>query len=156
MLALQTLPGMAEAPRRMVSMNICTEQLAMLLAAPGQHISVSYLAADPRSSAMREQARSLPVNHGQAEEIAFLANDLVLAGCYTTRVTVDMLDRLGMKVEIFEPEDSLADIAVNLRQMGRALGRSPEAETMIAAMEARLAALASAPDKRPETAIYYS
>ena len=42
------------APRRVVSINLCTDQLAMMLAAPGQLVSVSQLAGDPHSSAMAE------------------------------------------------------------------------------------------------------
>ena len=91
MLAGLWLVGMAsgaaaERPQRVVSMNLCTDQLAMLLAAPGQLISVSYLAQDARSSAMAEAAQGFEMNHGLAEEIAFLRPDLVLAGRYTTRV----------------------------------------------------------------------
>jgi iron complex transport system substrate-binding protein len=39
----------ADAPARVVSVNLCTDQLAMLIAAPGQLQSVSWLAADPSS-----------------------------------------------------------------------------------------------------------
>jgi iron complex transport system substrate-binding protein len=42
----------AEPPRRVVSMNLCTDQLAMLVAAPGQLLSVSRIARDPRVSAL--------------------------------------------------------------------------------------------------------
>ncbi|SEH62487.1 ABC transporter substrate-binding protein [Paracoccus alkenifer] len=153
------LGGAADAapPQRVVSMNLCTDQLAMLVAAPGQLVSVSYLAVDPMASAMVAQAETLPVNHGLAEEIAFLRPDLVLAGRYTTRVTVDMLTRLGHRVEIFEPENSLDDIRANLRQMGRVLGREARAEALVAQMDAELAQIAAAaPPVRPETAIYYS
>ena len=50
-LLVAALPAVA-APRRVVSMNLCTDQVAMLLAAPGQLISVSDLAQDPRMSPM--------------------------------------------------------------------------------------------------------
>lgn len=41
-------------------MNLCADQLAILLAGPGQLRSVSFLAADPRASAMAEAAREMP------------------------------------------------------------------------------------------------
>lgn len=146
-----------DAPSRVVSMNLCTDQLAMLVAAPGQLLSVSYLAVDPMASAMVPEAGALRINHGLAEEIAFLRPDLVLAGSYTTRVTVDMLTRLGYRVEIFEPENSLDDIRANLRQMGRVLGREGRAEDLIARMDDALAEMAPSPSARPpETAIYYA
>ena len=80
----------AAAPARVVSTNLCTDQLAMLLAAPGQLVSVSWLAADPRSSTMAAEAARYPANHGLAEEIFLLSPDLVLAGSYTARTAVDL------------------------------------------------------------------
>lgn len=153
------LGGAADAapPSRVVSMNLCTDQLAMLVAAPGQLVSVSYLAADPMASAMAGRAGSLAINHGLAEEIAFLRPDLVLAGSYTTRVTVDMLDRLGYRVEIFAPENTLDDIRNNLRKMGRVLGREARADELVRRMDDELAEISSsAPPPRRDTAIYYA
>lgn len=147
----------AGPPQRVVSISLCTDQLAMLVASPGQLVSVTYLAVDPTSSPMVEEARAFPINHGLAEEIALLRPDLVLAGRYTTRVTVDMLTRLGHPVEIFEPENSIEDIRTNLRKMGAALGREARAEELIALMDRDLDAIAAAlPATRPEVAFYYA
>ena len=46
------------APLRVVSMNLCTDQLAMMLADEGQLISVSDIATDPNMSPMAEAARA--------------------------------------------------------------------------------------------------
>ena len=148
------LPVMAEAPQRVVSMNLCTDQLAMLLAAPGQLVSVSHLAQDPQSSTMVEEAAAYPVNHGLAEEIYRLRPDLVLAGAYTTQASVAMLRRLDIPVEIFPPEAEFDAIRTNLRRMGALLGREAEAEAQIAAFDAGLAALADDIATRPRAAVY--
>ena len=49
-------PVAAQPPQRVVSMNLCTDQLAMMLAGPGQLISVSHLGHDPAVSPMAAQA----------------------------------------------------------------------------------------------------
>lgn len=134
-----------EAPRRVVSMNLCTDQIAMLVAAPGQLVSVSHLAARPDVSLMSAEAAGLTINHGLAEEIFRLDPDLVVAGTYTTRATVNLLRRLGRRVEEFRPEASFADIRENVRRMGELLGREAEAARLIAAFDAEAAALAAAP-----------
>ena len=144
------VPGSAvlaagEAPRRVVSMNLCTDQIAMLVAAPGQLVSVSHLAARPDVSLMSAEAAGLTINHGLAEEIFRLDPDLVVAGTYTTRATVNLLRRLGRRVEEFRPEASFADIRENVRRMGELLGREAEAARLIAAFDAEAAALAAAP-----------
>lgn len=149
--------ALAEAPpQRVVSMNLCTDQLAIALAAPGQLISVSYLAHDPRSSAMVEEAAAWPVNHGLAEEIFLLQPDLVLAGSFTTRATVSMLTRLGIPVVQFEPAYSLADVRQGMLDMGRALHREAEAEAMAQQFDIDLALLHAEITHRPTAALYYA
>ncbi len=132
-------------------MNLCTDQLALMLAAPGQLISVSALSQDPRASVMASEARTLPANHGLAEEIFLLQPDLVLAGRFSSPATLDMLRRLGLRVETFDPESTMDDIRTNLRRMGQVLGR--DATRTIAQFDADLAALPR-PATRPRAASY--
>jgi iron complex transport system substrate-binding protein len=146
----------SEPPQRVVSMNLCTDQLAMLLAAPGQLYSVSHLAADPAVSAMAEVAHSYVINKGLAEDIFPMRPDLVLAGSYSTRATVTMLRRLGFHVEEFAPETSFADIRTNILRMGRLLGREPQAEAALRDFEDRLARYGRAPEQRPLAALYFA
>ncbi len=141
-IALPAFPAAAASmPQRVVSMNLCTDQMAMLIAAPGQLYSVSFLAADPISSVLAPQAGRYAVNHGQAEEIFLMQPDLVLAGTYTTGATVDLLRRLGIRVEQFAPENSFDDIRASLRRMGDVLGQPQRAEELVADLDRRLAAV---------------
>ncbi len=130
----------AEAPARVVSMNLCTDQLAMLLAAPGQLVSVSHLASDPLASSMVAEARAYPVNRGGAEQIFLMQPDLVLAGSYTSLASVSLLRGLGVEVLQLPPARSLADVSAHMRQIGAALGQEARAEAMAAEFEAALAA----------------
>ena len=145
-----------EGPRRVVSMNLCTDQLAMMLADEGQLVSVSDLAVDPRASAMVERARAYPVNHGRAEEVPALAPDLVLAGRYRSAASVAMLRRLGIRVETFAPARSMDDVGDALRRMGALLGRAEAGARAAARFETRLAALRADVARRPEAALYYA
>ena len=157
-LSLAVLGGAAPAdtaPRRVVSINLCTDQLAMMLAAPGQLVSVSDLAADPHSSAMAEAARAYPVNHGRAEEVYLLDPDLVLAGAYTARATVEMLRGVGIEVVQFDPASSLADTRDRLAQMARVLGQEARGAALIARFDARLAVLSETGTDRPRAALYH-
>ena len=107
-------------PARVVSINLCTDQLAMLIAAPASWSSVSSVARDPVSSALAAEAAAYPVNHGSAEEIFLLDPDLVLAGEYDRPATRAALDRLGLTVETFPIETGFADIRANVDPHGRA------------------------------------
>lgn len=145
-----------DAPHRVVSMNLCTDQLAMMLADEGQLHSVSYLAADPRSSAMAETARAFLANRGLAEEIYLMRPDLVIAGSFTTRATVDMLRRLGIPVAVFEPAYGLDEVRKRILQMGQLLGRTTTAEALVADYDNRLSALQKESQTRPSAALYYA
>lgn len=145
-----------EAPRRVVSINLCTDQMAMLLAAPGQLLSVSMLAREPRSSVMAEAAKAWPINHGLAEEIFLMEPDLVLAGSFTSAATLDLLERLGIRTARIAPAYRLEDVPLLLRQVGGLLGRAAEAEALAAQFEADLALLraSAAESRRPRAALY--
>ena len=132
--------ALADAPARVVSMNLCTDQIAMMLAAPGQLISVSHLASDPLSSSMVAEAAQYPVNRGQAEQIFLMNPDLVLAGTYTSLATVTLLRDLGIPVLQVPPANSLEDGIAQILQIGQALGRDAAAESLAAEFRAGIEA----------------
>jgi iron complex transport system substrate-binding protein len=153
-LALWAGAAVAAPPERVVSMNLCTDQLAMLLADPGQLVSVSHMSLDPLSSAMVEEARAYSINRGGAEQIYLMHPDLVLAGTYTARASVDLLRGLGVDVVELPPADTLRDVAAQMRLIGAALGHPARGEAMARAFEAQLAALPT-PDQAIDAAMYY-
>jgi iron complex transport system substrate-binding protein len=144
------------APQRVVSINLCTDQLAMMLAGPGQLISVSYIGADPMASAMAVEAQAYPLNHAQGEEVFRLAPDLVLAGTFSSTFTLGLLRRLGIEVAQFAPERSFDDLRANVRAMGAVLHREDAAEALLAQFEADLAAVRVLADTKPEALMHYA
>lgn len=149
--------GSVVTPRRVVSMNLCTDQLAMMLADEGQLHSVSYLSQQGRGSAMVEQARKYVPNRALAEEIYLMDPDLVIAGSFSARVTLDMLRRLDVPVVVFEPAGGLDDIPDRITRMGEVLHQQDKAARMVAdfnAALAELAALAPPEGARPSAALY--
>lgn len=146
----------AEPPARVVSMNLCTDQLALLLAAPGQLLSVSDWSAWERASMMTAEARKLPLNGGLAEEVFTFAPDLVLAGAFTNRASVDMLRRLGLRVEVLPPARSLSEVRALITRVGGLLGREAEAAALLETFDMSLeAARAEAAPLPPLSSAYY-
>lgn len=146
----------AGPPQRVVSLNLCTDQLAMMLAAPGQLISVTHLAADPMMSVMADEAGQYHLNHARAEEIHALAPDLVLAVSWTPRHTVSLLRRLGLEVREMPLAERLEDIPANIAQIGQWLGREDEAAALIAEYRAGLQALTMDSPHRPRAVLHYA
>ncbi|WP_175506690.1 ABC transporter substrate-binding protein [Bosea sp. CRIB-10] len=148
---LATSGGLARAdeapakPQRIVSLNMCTDELVLRLASPKHIASVTWLSQDPRNANMAGLARSIPANHGLVEQVLALKPDLVIAGAYTTRSTVALLKRVGMTVREFGVPSNLAEMRRQIHDMANLLGEPQNGEALIAEIEARLAALAGRP-----------
>ncbi|SFA71124.1 iron complex transport system substrate-binding protein [Poseidonocella pacifica] len=132
---------MAEAPARVVSMNLCADQYALLLAGPGQLVSVSHVSRDTVASPYAALAAEVPVNHGGAEEIWLLRPDLVLAHEWSDTRVLAILRRLGIDVLQIPVPEAIAEIPDTVRAYGDALGQSATAELLATAFEQRLADL---------------
>jgi len=144
------------APQRVVSINLCTDQMAMLMAAPGQLKSVSFLATEKGTSMMVDEAAHYRLNHGQAEEVFLLQPDLVLAGTYTAKATVGLLKELGFRVEQFKPATSFDDVRASLVRMGSLLHREQRAAELVEELDQGLAELAARKVPHKNAAFYYA
>lgn len=149
------IPGAFAEPARVVSLNVCTDQLAMLLANPGQLVSVSVLADDPHLSFHKDLAGDLPRNRGQAEEVIAARPDLVVTGKFSLHNTTLALRRLGYRVEEFTYVQSVESIPSEIRRMGELLGVNAKAVEMAGDFETELAAIPRAQCRRPVRALAY-
>lgn len=147
----------ADKPQRIVSLNLCTDQLLMMLAEPQRIAALSYLAQDEGSSVMYEEARKFRVTHAQAEEIFVLEPDLVLVGTFNAASTVAILKRLGKRVEQFSPAQSFADIRKNLQRLGDLIGEREKADALIREFDLELERVRREQlTRKPRAAFYYS
>ena len=142
------------APQKIVSLNLCTDQLLMLLADPDQIASLSKIVDDPNVSFLAEKSAEFKKNRGDAEEIFMNSPDLVVAGVYTEKATVQILQSLGIRVEIFPIEQNFDDIVKNIRKMGQLVGHPGRAKRMIDDFNVRLEELRSGITEKPRAAIY--
>jgi len=153
------LPGTAWAaeqrPQRVVSINICTDQLLLMLADRDQIASVSYLAREPESSFVATQAMDYPINHGRLEELLALQPDLVLATTYNDPRLLSTLQHLGLRVERITLGHSAEQITGNLRQIALLLGQTSRGDTLIDEMRKRLDAEPGLSGEAAPKAIFY-
>lgn len=156
LLALGVAPSAADgALPRVMSLNVCTDQLVLELAAPGQILSLSELADDENLSFHSAAAASYPKNRGLAEEVFLVQPDIIVTGTYSLHNTTQLLNHIGMRVETFDYAQTLESVPGNVRRMGAILGQSARAEWIASAYEAELAALSSTPTADAPTAILY-
>jgi iron complex transport system substrate-binding protein len=145
----------AEQAGRIVSINLCTDQLLLMLAAPERIASVTALAAEPDSSFMAAEAKGHKTNVGLAEEVLSLKPDLVLAGSHSNRATIKLLRKLGFRVEQIPMASDIAGIRDNVRRVAELLGEQERGEQIIQRMDARIAAVAKQFRSAEKKALFY-
>jgi iron complex transport system substrate-binding protein len=127
----------ADPPRRVVTVNLCLDQLALRLAAPGQLVGVSYLARDPRTSVLADRAREIPTVRATAESILDLRPDLVVFDSIA-HVNVKRLVRAaGVAILELPWASSLEEAETLIARMADALGRGEQGRELISAMRER-------------------
>jgi iron complex transport system substrate-binding protein len=146
---VQPAGSRAEVPARVMSINVCADQLVLALLPPQRIASVSWVARDDADSYLAHAAARVPANHGTAEEVLRQQPDLVIAGTYTTTATRMLLKSVHYRLLEIGPAESFEDIRVVTRQVGAAVGASAAAEALLAKMDGQLAWLAAHPPSRP-------
>ena len=141
----------AAAPTRIVSANLCADQLLLTLADPSQIAALSHLARDPSLSLLHEQAGRFPTNSGDAEEIMRLNPDLVLIGAYDHRETSTVLRAQGVETFLVQPWSSFAEGEEQIRATATRLGHPERGEALIGEIEAALRRLDGAVKGAPSS-----
>jgi iron complex transport system substrate-binding protein len=130
------LAGAAEAaPRRVASLNLCTDELLLALADPAQIASVTHLAQQPAETALWRQGRRYRRNDGSLVSVAGLRPDLVLTMGGGARDRTRIAQRLGIKVLDLPYPRSLTDIEQEVRKVAGALSREPAGAALLARIE---------------------
>jgi iron complex transport system substrate-binding protein len=138
MLAVSAPP--VRAADRVVSLNLCTDQMLVLLT-PEKIAALSSLAGDPALSFVASQARRFPSVRASAEAVLQLHPDLILAAPYGAQATLAVLQQEHIPVlQISLPQD-LAGIRQMTRQIAHALDATAHGEALLTHMDAELADL---------------
>jgi iron complex transport system substrate-binding protein len=156
-LLLLTLPAPGTeqpTPQRVVSTNLCTDQLLLLLAAPGQIASVSRLALEAESSFMAEAASRYPVNDAKVEQLLAMQPDLILGSAYAPHPATHLLRSLGYRLEYLPLASNIGEIRSNIRRVAGLLGNLARGERLIERMDLRLERVAAERNPTPPALFY--
>ncbi|HLL30535.1 MAG TPA: ABC transporter substrate-binding protein [Allosphingosinicella sp.] len=127
------LAGAAEAaPRRVASLNLCTDELLLMLGDPAQVVSVTHLARQPAETPLWREARRYRSNDGSLVSVAGLRPDLVLTMGGGARDRGRIARRLGIPILDLSYPQSLADIEASVGKVSAALGRGPAGAAWVA------------------------
>ena len=138
--------------QRIVSINLCADELLLRLKDKSSIISVSMLARDGAISNIADKIKDIPVNRGLAEELVDLKPDLVLAGQYTAQQSLHMLRHVGLPVIVLKEPTTLDGVKAHILDIAQQLGEKERGEAMIAQMDVKLESVAP-PNNRPAALI---
>ena len=141
-------------PRRVVSLNMCADQLVIALADPGQIAGLTEWARDPQLSFYADRARALPFTHRSAEEVLDRHPDLVISAPFRTKDVLGPLKARGVAMLDLPPKNGLDGTEESIRLVATALGHPDRGAALIASIRSQLASIGPPPG-RGRIAAYY-
>ncbi|WP_221791983.1 ABC transporter substrate-binding protein [Aquisediminimonas sediminicola] len=128
-LALLLLPDLAAAaPRRVVSLNLCTDEYLLAVAAPVQIVSLTHLGHDPNENRWADQAKRFGTNNGTIDSVAVQQPDLILTMGGAPDDRIGLARALNARLMILPYPQTLDDVAANLVHVATVLGRPQAAQ----------------------------
>jgi iron complex transport system substrate-binding protein len=111
------------APRRVASLNLCADELLLLLAAPEQIVSVTHLAQQEAETPLWRQALTYARNDGSLLSVVEQRPDLIVTMGGGIRDRADIAGRLGIPMLDLAFAQTLGDVVENIRRLAAAIGR---------------------------------
>jgi len=123
---------------RLVSMNVCTDQLVLTLADPEQILGLSRFSRDGWQSKAGDLSR-YPVLSGGAEDVLLIRPDIVVASAFDKRSTRELLKAKGLRLAELTVPRTLEEARQQIREVGDIIGHPDRATAEIARLDAALA-----------------
>jgi iron complex transport system substrate-binding protein len=137
-LALPDALSAANLPR-IVSMNVCSDQLLLTLADPEQILGLSRFSRDGWQSWAADRARRYPVLSGGAEDVLVAKPDIVVASLFDKRSTRELLKANGLHLAEFTVPRTLDEVKDQIREMGEVVQHPDRARVEIVRLDAAIA-----------------
>jgi iron complex transport system substrate-binding protein len=128
---------------RLVSANLCADQLLLALSDPGDIAALSPFARDRTLSFLHERALSFPTTRGSAEELIDLKPRLVLVGSFDSRHARAMLEAKKIPFLLLDPWRDLEQGRAQIRQVATQLGQRERGEDLLSQIDRSIARLAA-------------
>jgi iron complex transport system substrate-binding protein len=132
-------PSPAAGLPRIVSMNLCTDQLLLPLADPAQIVGLSRFSRNGSQLLPAGDAHRFPVLSGGAEDVLLLKPDVVLASLFDKRSTRELLKAHGLRLAEFSVPRNFDEVKDQIRQMGEIVQHTDRAQAEIARLDAAMA-----------------
>jgi iron complex transport system substrate-binding protein len=139
MLLLPGAPAPAATLPRLVSMNVCTDQLVLKLADPEQILGLSRFSRDGWQGPAATDISRYPLLSGGAEDVLLIKPDIIVASAFDKRSTRELLKAKGLRLAELAVPRTLDEARQQIREAGEIVGHPDRALQEIARLDAALA-----------------
>ncbi len=136
------------------SINLCADQLVLLLADSDQIRSLSNLSHEEAGSYYFETARKYPVNEGHAEQIFNLQPDIVIVGQYSKQHTVAMLQEVNLQIETLPIANNIETVFQNILNVAQWVGHPQRGIDLVDQLRERLSVIEAPEGSKPIAAVF--
>ena len=151
-LATNTYAG----PKRIASLNLCTDELLLSLADPDQIISLTWLAREESLSAFFEPASPYHQNNGRASDVIPLNPDLIFLSEFSPANTLGLLKSVDIKSVVIPEPRTTTQLLKNIRAMSSAIDQVKKGEELISLFSSRLKSIAEDKSRQKISALLLS
>ncbi|MDK2761684.1 MAG: ABC transporter substrate-binding protein [Sphingopyxis sp.] len=144
LLSATSPPPSAKAPtvpRRIVSINLCADQLVLALADRDQIAGLTKNATDAAMSGEAEKARGIPLLSNSAEQILAIDPDLIVGMPASRSAALRVLPQQDYPLLDLATANTLEEIHASIRATAAAVGHPDRGAALIARMQGELAGL---------------
>lgn len=136
-----TVTTFKQAPQKVLTLALSSDGIVMGLGMEDKLVAVNYLADDPVSSNLVEQAKKIhhKIKNPSAEEVLALKPDVVFAYDWSDMNRVENLRNLGMNVIVLKGPATIEDIRQNVRTIAKAMHADSKGEELVKLMDSKLA-----------------
>jgi iron complex transport system substrate-binding protein len=135
---------LAAPPRRIVSLTLATDEILLSLVAKSRLAGVTSFSVDRGLSNVADEADAVPNKLTlNVETIISLRPDLVIVARWSDPGPVEQLRAAGVPVYLVASGTTVAEIEALIGRLAVLVGEQEKGRAMVAAMEARLAAVAT-------------
>jgi iron complex transport system substrate-binding protein len=140
-------------PQRIVSINLCADQLVLALADRGQIAGLTKNATDVEMSGEAAKAAGIPLLSNSAEQILAIEPDLIVGMPASRSAALRALPRQDYPLLDLATANTLDGIYASIRETAAAVGHPERGSALIARMQGELAGLPK--PGRGRVAAYY-
>lgn len=135
-------PAKASAiPRRIVSINLCADQLVLALGNRGQIAGLTKNATDIAMSGDAAKARGIPLLSNSAEQILAIEPDLIVGMPASRSAALAALPKQNYPLLDLSTANTLDEIYASIRETAAAVGHPDRGTALITRMQGELAGL---------------